>query len=79
MRRSSEECGVAQSVGLCLAVMQAQVRFSARHPGEVFPTELIGDEEMEKNLGDWRRMNGLYECDGVGFLSGIFSPNRDDF
>jgi hypothetical protein len=39
--------------------MKVQVPLPARHLGEVFPTELIGDEEMEKNLGDWRRMNGL--------------------
>ncbi len=31
-----------------LAVRQAQVRFSARHHREVFPTELISDEEMER-------------------------------
>jgi len=30
-----------------LAVRQALVRFPARHPREVFPTELPSDEEME--------------------------------
>jgi hypothetical protein len=23
----------------------------------------MGDEEMERNLGDWRWMNVFYECD----------------
>jgi hypothetical protein len=32
---------------------------------EDFPTEPTGDEEMERNLGEWRRMNLLYECDGM--------------
>jgi hypothetical protein len=26
-------------------------------PREVFPTELTSDEEMERNLDEWRRMN----------------------
>jgi hypothetical protein len=30
---------------------------------EAFPTQLNGEEEMERNLGDWRRMNILSECD----------------
>jgi hypothetical protein len=30
-----------------------------------FPTELTSDEEMERNLGEWRRINVLYECDGM--------------
>ncbi len=30
-----------------LAVRQARVRFPARHPREVFPTELPSDAEME--------------------------------
>ncbi len=38
-------------VGL-LAVRQARVRFSPRHPMGVFPTE-----EIERNLSEWR----LYE------------------
>jgi hypothetical protein len=36
-------------VGRRLAVRQARVRYSARHPREVVPTELISDEEMERN------------------------------
>jgi hypothetical protein len=34
----------------------------------VFPTELTSDEEMERNLSEWRRMNGLCECDGKEFM-----------
>ncbi len=57
--------GVAQMVVRRLAVRQAQVRFSARQPREVFLTERASDEEMERNLGEWRRMNVLYEYDGL--------------
>ncbi len=38
------------------------------HPREVFPAELTSDEEMERNLGEWRRMNVLYECDGMNIF-----------
>ncbi len=41
-----------------------RVRFSARHPREIFPTELTNDEKVERNLGKWRRKNVLYKCDG---------------
>jgi hypothetical protein len=41
-------CGVAQLVVRRLDVWQARVRFLARHPREVFPTELTSDEEMER-------------------------------
>jgi hypothetical protein len=35
------------------AVRQAKVPISARHPREVFPTELTSDdEEMERYLGE---------------------------
>ncbi len=44
-------CGVAQLVVYC-AVREAGVRFSARHPGEVFSTELASDKKMEGNLGE---------------------------
>jgi hypothetical protein len=51
MRRSSVGCGVAQWVVRRLAVRQARVRFfSARHPREVFPTELTSDKEMKRSL-----------------------------
>jgi hypothetical protein len=53
---------VAQTVARRLAVRQVQVRFSARHHKEVFPTELISDEEMESS-GESRQTNVLYECD----------------
>ncbi len=52
-------CGEDQLVVRGLAVRQARVRFSALGS----PTELTSDEEMERNLGAWRRMNVLYECD----------------
>ncbi len=56
-----------------LAVRQARVRFSARHHREVFPTELTSDEEMERDLGDWLRINvycmnvieGMYVCQKI--------------
>ncbi len=57
MRRSSVDSGSA----CCMA----RVRISARHPRDVFPTERSSDEEMERNLGEWRRVNVLYECDGM--------------
>ncbi len=47
-------CGVAHLVARRLAVRQARVRFSARHPREVFPTELTSDEEIERGPGEWR-------------------------
>jgi hypothetical protein len=65
MGRSSVGCGVAQLVVSWLAVRQARVRFMARHPWEVFPTELTSDDEMERNLGKWLQMNVQYECDGM--------------
>ncbi len=61
--RKGQGCGVAQLVVRRLAVRQARVQFSAPHPREVLPTELISDEEMERNFGEWRRMNLLCECD----------------
>ncbi len=30
-----------------------------------FPTELISDEDMERDLGEWRRTNVLCECDSM--------------
>ncbi len=56
-------CGVAQLVARRLAGRLSRVRFSARHHRKVFPTELTCDEEMERGLGEWRRINVLYECD----------------
>ncbi len=58
-------------VGL-LAVRQTRVRSSARHPMQGgFPTELTSNEEMERNLGEWRRMNVLYESDGMNVFTRI--------
>ncbi len=51
---------MAQLAARRLAVRQARVRC-----GEVLPTELTSDEEMERDPGDWRRMNELYECDSM--------------
>ncbi len=56
-------CGVAQLVARRLAVRQARVRISARHHREAFPTEHRSDEEMQRGLSEWRRINVLYECD----------------
>ncbi len=56
-------CAVAQLVARRLAVRQALVRFSARHHREVPPLSKTNDEEMERGLSEWRRINVLYECD----------------
>ncbi len=61
LRRSSVRVGVAQFVVLRLAVMRVPVQFFAKHPTEVFPTEVTGDKEMEMNLCEWPRMCVL--CD----------------
>jgi hypothetical protein len=58
VRRGSIWCGVAQMVARRLAGRQARVRFSARHHREFCPTELTGDEEMERGLGEC-----VDECD----------------
>jgi hypothetical protein len=54
---------VLQLVARRLAVSQARVRFSACHHREVFPSEHTSDEEMERGLSEWRRINVLNECD----------------
>ncbi len=61
----SEGCDVTQMVVRQLAVRHARVRFPARHPREFFPTELTSDEEKERNHGELRRINVLYECNGM--------------
>jgi hypothetical protein len=38
-----------------------------------FPTELTSDEEMERDTGKWRRINGLYECD-CDFVNILVTP-----
>ncbi len=55
-------CGVAQlMVGrVGLACVQGRSEFNSRlgTPDRFFPLSLrAGDEEMERNLGNWRRMN----------------------
>jgi hypothetical protein len=30
---------------------------------EVFPTEFTSDDEMERGLGEWQRINILNKCD----------------
>jgi hypothetical protein len=40
-----------------LAVRQARVKFPARHLRGNYPTELTSDEELERNLSEWRWMN----------------------
>ena len=54
---------MAQLVARRLAGRQARVRILARHHREAFTTELTSDEEMERGLSEWRRINVLYECD----------------
>jgi hypothetical protein len=57
LRHEKKWCGVAQFGARRLAVRQARVRFSARHHREVYHSELTSDEEMERGLGEWRRIN----------------------
>ncbi len=54
VRRGSEGCGVAQLVVFRLAVWQARVRFSARHPMEVLL--LLSEEAMRIQEDRPRRM-----------------------
>ncbi len=61
-------CSLAQLVVRRFAVRQVRVQFWARHPRKVFPAEQTSDEEMERNLGEWRWVNVLYECDGMNVL-----------
>ncbi len=58
MRRGS----VGSTPTCCKAGPSSILRFSARHHREVFPTELTSDEEMERGLGEWWRINVLNEC-----------------
>jgi hypothetical protein len=78
VKRSSVGCGVAQLVMHRLAVRQARVRFSARRPRMVFPTELTSDEEMERSLSEWRRMNVLYACDGMNVCNIKFQNKQKE-
>ena len=72
-------CGVAQLIARWLAVRQARVRFSAWQHREVLPTELTSDEEMERNLGAWRRMNVLYECAGMNVCTKKYQNKQKEW
>jgi hypothetical protein len=50
LKYSTSTCIVRQ-----LAVRPARVQIGSE-PQEGFPTELIGNGEMERNLSEWRRM-----------------------
>jgi hypothetical protein len=71
MVRRGSWCGVAQLIARWLAV-----RFSARHHREFFPTELTSDDEMERGLGEWRRVNVLNECDCMNVCYKIWKINQ---
>ncbi len=63
VRRGSVGCGVAQLVVRRLAVRQARVRFSARHPMEVLL--LLSEEAMRIQEDRPRRMvkdERMYDC-----------------
>jgi hypothetical protein len=51
VRRSSD---YGTAVVRRLAVRQARVR-----------VQVFRDEDMERNLGEWRRMTVIYECEGM--------------
>ncbi len=53
-------CSVGRASACCKAG-PSSILGSAPQGG--FPTELQSDEEMERDLGEWRRTNLLYECD----------------
>jgi hypothetical protein len=55
VRRSSVGSALA-----CCKTGPSSTVFSALCLREVFPTELTGDEEMERNLSKWRWMNVWY-------------------
>ncbi len=51
------------SASACCKAGPSSILGSARRHREVFPTELTSDEEMVRDLGEWRRVNVLNECD----------------
>jgi hypothetical protein len=53
-------CSVGRALACCKAG-PSSILGSAPQGG--FPTELTSDEDMEISLGEWRRINVLYECD----------------
>jgi hypothetical protein len=59
-------CGVAQiwcGVAQLVAGRQAVFDFRLGTTGRCFPTEHTSDEEMERGLSEWQRINVLNECD----------------
>jgi hypothetical protein len=44
-----------------------------------FLTELTSDEEMERNLGEWRRMNVLYEFDGMNVCTREYKNKQKEW
>ena len=53
--------GSVGSAPACCKAGPSSILSSAPQGGS--PTEQTSDEEMEKGLSEWRRINVLYECD----------------
>ncbi len=53
-------CSVGRASACCKAG-PSSILGSAPQGG--FPTELTSDEDMERDLSEWRRINVLFECD----------------
>jgi hypothetical protein len=55
--------GTVGSASACWKAGPSSILGSAPQGGS--PTEQTSDEEMERGLSKWRRINVLYECDGM--------------
>ena len=55
--------GSVGSASACCKAGPSSILGSAPQGGS--PTEQTSDEEMERGLSKWRRINVLYECDGM--------------
>jgi hypothetical protein len=53
--------GSVGSASACCKAGPSSILGSAPQGGS--PTEQTSDEEMERGLSEWRRINVLYECD----------------
>jgi hypothetical protein len=53
--------GSVGSASACSKAGPSSILGSA--PQGVSPTEQTSDEEMERGLSEWRRINVLYECE----------------
>jgi hypothetical protein len=53
--------GSVGSASACFKAGPSSILGSAPQGGS--PTEQTSDEDMEKGLSEWRRINVLYECD----------------